>query len=136
MTVTSVSKLKASLSEFLRRVKAGEEVLVTERGRVIARLSPPASSPSLPESLREMERQGLVKLGTGKLPKDFWRMPRPKDPKGLVMKALLEERSESRGSFGTVPPSSPCAWTNRPAPQSALFCEATRPASHGEPPGL
>jgi prevent-host-death family protein len=82
MTVTTVSKLKASLSEFLRRVKAGEEVLVTERGRVVARLSPPASSPALPESLREMERQGLVRLGTGKLPRRFWRMPRPKDPKG------------------------------------------------------
>jgi len=94
MTVASVSKLKASLSEFLRRVKAGEEVLVTERGRVIARLSPPASSPALPKSLREMERQGLVKLGTGRLPKDFWRMPRPKDPNGLVMKALLEERAD------------------------------------------
>jgi len=96
MTVTTVSKLKASLSEVLRRVKAGEEVLVTERGRVIARLSPPASSPALPESLREMERQGLVKLGTGKLPRNFWSMPRPKDPKGLVMKALLEERADSR----------------------------------------
>jgi prevent-host-death family protein len=96
MTVTSVSKLKASLSEFLRRVKAGEEVLVTERGRVIARLSPPKSAVSRRESLREMERQGLVKLGTGKLPKDFWRMPRPKDPKGLVMKGLLNERAEGQ----------------------------------------
>ncbi len=96
MTVTTVSKLKASLSEFLRRVKAGEEVLVTERGRVIARLSPPVSSPELPESLRELELQGLVKLGTGKLPRDFWHMPRPKDPKGLVMKTLLEERAEGR----------------------------------------
>lgn len=94
MTVTTVSKLKASLSEFLRRVKAGEEVLVTERGRVIARLAPPASSGALPDHLREMERQGLVKIGARKLPKDFWRMPRPKDPKGLVMKALLEERAE------------------------------------------
>jgi len=96
VTVTTVSKLKASLSAFLRRVKAGEEVLVTERGRVIARLSPPAASPALPESLREMERQGLLRLGTGKLPRDFWQMPRPKDPKGLVMKALLEERAEGR----------------------------------------
>jgi prevent-host-death family protein len=96
MTVASVSKLKASLSEFLRRVKAGEEVLVTERGRIIARLGPPASSVSLTESLREMERQGLVKVGTGKLPKNFWRMPRPKDPKGLVMKGMLEERAEGR----------------------------------------
>ncbi|MGH2472955.1 MAG: type II toxin-antitoxin system Phd/YefM family antitoxin [Candidatus Limnocylindria bacterium] len=94
MTVTTVSKLKASLSEFLRRVKAGEEVLVTERGRVIARLAPPASSAPLPDHLRQMERQGLVKIGARKLPKDFWRMPRPKDPKGLVMKALLEERVE------------------------------------------
>ena len=96
MTVTTVSKLRASLSEFLRRVKAGEEVLVTERGRVIARLSPPASPLALPESLRELERQGLVKLGTGRLPKSFWSMPRPKDPKGLVMKALLEECADGR----------------------------------------
>jgi len=96
MTVASVSKLRASLSEFLRRVKGGEEVVVTERGRVIARLGPPASSVSLTESLREMERQGLVKVGTGKLPKNFWRMPRPKDPKGLVMKGMLQERAEKR----------------------------------------
>lgn len=96
MIVTTVSKLKASLSEVLRRVKAGEEVLVTERGRVIARLSPPVSSSDLPESLRDLERRGLVRLGTGKLPKDFWRIPKPKDPKGLVMKALLEERAEGR----------------------------------------
>jgi len=96
MSVVSVSKLKASLSEFLRRVKAGEEVLVTERGRVIARLSPAATSVSLTESLREMERHGLVKIGTGRLPKNFWRMPRPKDPKGMVMKGMLEERAKRR----------------------------------------
>ena len=98
MTVASVSELRASLSAFLQRVKAGEEVLVTERGRVIARLSPAGSWPFLTESLREMERQVLVKLGTGKLPKNFWRMPRPKDPKGLVMKGMLEERAEERWS--------------------------------------
>jgi prevent-host-death family protein len=96
MTVTTVSKLKASLSEFIRRVKAGEEVLVTEHGRVVARLAPPVSGAGLGESLRDMERRGLVRLGTGKLPRDFWRMPRPKDPRGAVMKAVLEERAEGR----------------------------------------
>lgn len=96
MTVTSVSKLKASLSEFLRRVKPGAEVLVTERGRVVACLSPPAFSPALSDSIREMERNGLVRIGARKLPKDFWRMRRPKDPNGLVMKALLEERAGGR----------------------------------------
>jgi prevent-host-death family protein len=94
MKTTTVSKLKASLSEYLRSVKAGEEVLVTERGRPIAKLIPSASSKSLPDHLVEMEKQGLVKLGSGKLPKGFWNLPRPKDPKGLIVKAVIREREE------------------------------------------
>lgn len=92
MKTASVSKLKASLSEYLRQVKAGEEVLVTERGRPIARIAPAESSNALPEHLAEMEKQGLIKVGSGKLPKRFWDLPRPKDPKGLVVKTVLEER--------------------------------------------
>jgi len=94
MKTTTVTKLKASLSEYLRQVKAGEEVLVTERGRPIARLAPTVSSKLLPEHLVEMEKQGLIKLGSGKLPKNFWNLPRPKDPKGLVLKTVLRERKE------------------------------------------
>ena len=37
-----VSTLKARLSEFLRLVKSGETILVTERGRPVALLSPVA----------------------------------------------------------------------------------------------
>jgi prevent-host-death family protein len=94
MKTTTVSKLKGSLSEYLRLVKAGEEVLVTERGRPVAKLTPIASSALLSDHLLEMEKQGLVKLGSGKLPKGFWNLPRPKDPKGLVVKAVLREREE------------------------------------------
>jgi prevent-host-death family protein len=96
MKTTTVSKLKASLSKYLRSVKAGKEVLVTERGRPVAKLTPVASSNLLPDHLLEMEKQGLVKLGSGKLPKGFWNLPRPKDPKGLVVKAVLREREEDR----------------------------------------
>jgi prevent-host-death family protein len=95
MKTATVSKLKASLSAYLRRVKAGEEVLVTERGRPVAKLSPATSHQTLPQHLAEMERQGLIKLGSGKLPKDFWELPRPKDPKGSILKSMLEEREES-----------------------------------------
>jgi prevent-host-death family protein len=95
MKTATVSKLKASLSEYLRQVKAGEEVLVTERGRPIARIAPAVISHTLPKHLVEMQKQGLIKLGSEKLPKDFWRLPRPKDPKGLVVKAVLREREES-----------------------------------------
>ena len=48
----------------------------------------------LPDQLIEMEKQGLIKIGSGKLPKGFWDLPRPKDPKGLVVKAVLREREE------------------------------------------
>jgi prevent-host-death family protein len=94
MKTTTVSKLKASLSEYLRSVKAGEEVLVTERGRPVAKLSPAAGSDVLADHLVEMEKHGLLKVGSGKLPKGFWRLRRPKDPKGLILKAVLREREE------------------------------------------
>jgi prevent-host-death family protein len=94
MKTTTVSKLKASLSKYLRFVKTGEEVLVTERGRPIARLSPAGTGEILPDDLIEMEKQGLIKLGSGKLPKGFWDLPRPNDPKGLIAKAVLREREE------------------------------------------
>ena len=51
MKTTTVSKLKASLSKYLRSVKAGEEVLVTERGRPIAKLTPAESSEMLRDDL-------------------------------------------------------------------------------------
>jgi prevent-host-death family protein len=94
MKTTTVSKLKASLSEYLRLVKAGEEVLVTERGRPVAKLTPATTSDMLPDQLLEMEKQGFIKIGSGKLPKGFWDLPRPKDPKGLVLKAALRDREE------------------------------------------
>ncbi len=37
----SVRELKSRLSEYLRKAAAGEEVLVTSRGKAVARLLPP-----------------------------------------------------------------------------------------------
>ena len=55
-----VRELKAQLSEYLRRVKAGETILITERGRPIGRLSPEPSTTGL--SLHE-KQQRLVDAG-------------------------------------------------------------------------
>jgi hypothetical protein len=46
------------------------------------------------ERLRDLERRGLIKLGTGTIPPEFWDMPMPDDPGDGVLKALLEEREE------------------------------------------
>jgi len=96
MKTAAVSELKARLSEFLGQVKAGSEVLITDRGRPVARLVPISGARMVKDSLSTLEKQGLIKIGSGKLPKNFWRMPRAEDRQGLVLKALLEEREEGR----------------------------------------
>ena len=96
MKTAAVSELKARLSKYLNRVKAGEEVLITDRGNPVARLTPILRAKTSRGSMGSMEKRGLIRLGSGKLPKDFWSMPRPEDPEGSVLKALLEEREGGR----------------------------------------
>ena len=96
MRTATVSQLKVSLSAYLRQVKAGEELVITERGRPIARLLPLSSSTPLPEHLKAMEEKGLLKRGEKPLPSDFWDMPRPPDPQSAVLSAVLREREEGR----------------------------------------
>src|SRR2546425_10755298 len=97
MRSATVSRLKATLSEHLARVKAGEEVVVTERGKPIAKIVPIGRDQvGVPAHLLELARAGLVRLGSGKLPRGFWKLPRPADPSGPVLKALLAERHSGR----------------------------------------
>jgi len=88
----AVAELKAQLSRYLSRVKAGEEILVTERGTPVARLVPVGGGGQDREALRDLERQGLIRLGSGKLPKEFWTLPRARDPRAGVRKTVAEER--------------------------------------------
>ena len=95
MRTAGVTEIKASLSEVLARVKAGEEVLVTERGKPIARIVPlPAES--LDSSMEDLVRAGVVRPPTRKLDEEFFRLPRPADPHGLALAALLEDRRSGR----------------------------------------
>lgn len=96
MQTTTVSRLKMSISACLRQVKAGEELLITEHGRPVARLLPVADMASLPEHLAEMEKKGLLKRAGKSLPEDFWSLPRPADPKATVRRAVSTERDEGR----------------------------------------
>lgn len=90
--VAKVTDLKVHLSRYLSSVKAGDDVLVTERGAPIARLVPVESSDAGLEALRALEREGLMRVGSGHLPKGFWEIPRPRDAKATVRKAVADER--------------------------------------------
>ncbi len=97
MKSASVSTLKATLSKCLAKVKAGEELIVLERGKPIAKLVPiPQDGAADSAHLVDLARAGLVRIGSGTLPKGFWKLPRPKDRQGKALQALLDERAESR----------------------------------------
>ncbi|HEY0512553.1 MAG TPA: type II toxin-antitoxin system prevent-host-death family antitoxin [Thermoanaerobaculia bacterium] len=75
MRTLGIAELKALLSETLARVKAGEEVLITEHGRPIARLLPlSAAAPAA--ATQELVRSGQVKAPEKPLDEAFWNLPR------------------------------------------------------------
>jgi prevent-host-death family protein len=97
MKSAAVAELKANLSKYLAQVKAGEQVLVTDRGVPVAKLvSVDTRNTDLSGHLQDLEKAGLVILGSGKLPKSFWEWKRPLDKKGRAVRTLIQERSRER----------------------------------------
>jgi prevent-host-death family protein len=63
-----IKALKNKLSEYVRAAAAGETVLVTDRGRVVAELVPPrvrADASPTERLLGELTRQGLLAPAKG-----------------------------------------------------------------------
>ena len=97
MKTAAVSELKAFLSKYLSKVKAGEEVVVTDRGKPVAKIVPIRHTErEIAPHLLTLERAGLARIGKASLPTDFWKLPRPKDRKGLALQSLIKEREEGR----------------------------------------
>ena len=93
MRVVPITRLKATLSEHLRVVKGGEEVVVTDRGRPVARMIPVGPQELAPdELLLRLEEAGLVRRGEGHLGEEFWSQTRPADPNGELRSSLYGER--------------------------------------------
>ena len=63
MIVADISETKARLSSFVAAVQAGDEVIITERGRSVARIvKEPNQSTSESERLASLVAAGLVTL--------------------------------------------------------------------------
>jgi prevent-host-death family protein len=97
MTTASITQAKTNLSKLIKKVRHGESVLILDRNTPVARLEPLAAGSREGDEakLAELERRGLLKRGAGKLPRDFFKLPRLKFKKSLV-EAVLEERREPR----------------------------------------
>jgi prevent-host-death family protein len=89
-----VARLKARLSEYLSRVKAGERVLVTERGVPVASMQPVEAIEADEWRLSDLRRAGLIREPLRRLGPEFFSAPRPADREGRSLEAVLEERAE------------------------------------------
>jgi prevent-host-death family protein len=97
MAAVSVRELKDHLSEHLQRVQGGERIMITDRGRPIAKLTPLRDearmldeATTLDERLARMEEAGEITLPQGKKTRARAR-PAPVRGRPLA-ETLLEDR--------------------------------------------
>lgn len=96
MKCTDIKDLRSSLRENLEHVKAGESVIVTEKGKPIARIIPIESEE---ERMARLVRTGVLRPPLRPLDESFWRLqtePLAEDPEGLVLTELLRQRGSHR----------------------------------------
>jgi prevent-host-death family protein len=93
----SVVELKARLSEHLRQVKSGDELIVTERGIPVARMLPLDDSERRSTRRVRLTRSGALKPGRGKLPVALKRAPAGPPSGPEAVDALLAERRDPAG---------------------------------------
>jgi len=92
-----VAELKAGLSRYLERVKAGHEVLVTDRGQPVAKIVPIGTAGRRGSRRARLVREGTLLPGRGRVRASLLRPPAGSAAKGrAVLDALLEERREGR----------------------------------------
>jgi len=101
MKSATIADLRNHLSSYLKVVERGEKILVRRRGEVIAEIRPPPpateredADEDLDARLVELENQGLIRRGSGRLP--GWCLQPLAGPRANLLKALLEEREAGR----------------------------------------
>jgi prevent-host-death family protein len=92
MNVVGVKELKSRLTQYLRRTKKGEEVVVTERGKPIAVIRPTEanlSATSLETKLTELARERKIMLPRKKF---LSKIPLIKISGSSISATVLEDR--------------------------------------------
>jgi antitoxin (DNA-binding transcriptional repressor) of toxin-antitoxin stability system len=95
MRTVGIRELKNRLSEYIRHVRSGESVLVTDRGEVIAELSPPGrglTDASVPAGLLGLARRGLLTLGSPGDASVYVALPRGRRGRRSAAELLDDER--------------------------------------------
>lgn len=96
MKSVGIAELKARLTQYLRRVKAGQELVVSDRGEPIAKIVPLGREQKRGARRRRLVRAGLLHPGRGRAARALAAPAGPESLGESVLAALLAERAEQR----------------------------------------
>jgi prevent-host-death family protein len=80
-------------SKAMKAVKAGKEVILTDRGRPIAVIKPLTQAPGPEQVVRDLEAAGVLQAATRRGPMPPWR---PRRLRGAPLAQTVEEEREPR----------------------------------------
>jgi prevent-host-death family protein len=93
MERATITEVKNGLSALIDRVKAGESIVVTDRGIPVAVIEPVTEHVDLDDRLARLERAGIIRRGKGEVPLELLRTPGPIPKDGMsIVDAVIEER--------------------------------------------
>ncbi|HUF93717.1 MAG TPA: type II toxin-antitoxin system prevent-host-death family antitoxin [Candidatus Limnocylindria bacterium] len=96
MKTTGIANLKAHLSRYVEHVKGGEEVVITERGRAVAKIVPLATEGGRDSRRRRLARAGLLQLGRARIRASMLKAPSGPPVGTSVVDALIGDRRHGR----------------------------------------
>jgi prevent-host-death family protein len=97
MKRATITEAKNGLSALIDQVRAGESIVILDRGLPVARLEPIAANPEQIGRLSRLERAGVVRVSTAPPPLDLLRQPPPRPTAGAsALDALIDERRTGR----------------------------------------
>jgi prevent-host-death family protein len=94
MKTVNIGELKNQLSAYLQYVRRGEEVIVKDRNKPVARILP-FESESLSDVEARLVAEGKLKLPERKMDWDeFFALPAGNVPRDVAVRALIESRGD------------------------------------------
>ena len=95
MEKATISELKNRLSAYLKKVRAGQTILIFDRDEPVARLEGIRQGDHAADRIARLERAGLLRRAVAPVPMKALRAATPR-PKRSVVQALIDERRDSR----------------------------------------
>jgi prevent-host-death family protein len=92
MRRATITEAKNGLSALLDQVKAGETILITDRGVPVARLEPATTTDDDEGRLARLERAGAIRRGRGDARSILSRPPVPTTDGRPISDYVIEER--------------------------------------------